>query len=85
MQAIRRTLNIEKIGQDLPDRCSFEEALNITGFSKSALYKKTMNKTIPYKHYGKRLIFSREELIAWMEANTYSRRESDVEMERQII
>lgn len=72
-KAICKALNINPMVIELPDRCTFKEALEITGLSKSSLYKKTMDKSIPFKSFGKRLIFSRTELKDWMEANTLSK------------
>ena len=45
-EAINNALYINRTALELPDRCTFKEALEITGLSKSALYKKTMNKVI---------------------------------------
>jgi hypothetical protein len=49
------------------DRINIEEASTLTGLSIRELYKQTSGKTIPHGHFGKRLIFSRRELIRWME------------------
>jgi predicted DNA-binding transcriptional regulator AlpA len=72
-KSISKALNINPTTPELPDRCTFKEALAITGLSKSALYKKTMDKAIPFKTFGNRLIFSRRELIEWVENNTLSK------------
>ncbi len=40
-----------------------KKTLEITGFSKSDMNKKTMNKTILFKSFGHRLIFSRKERV----------------------
>lgn len=58
-------------GNDKPiDRCNFNDALKITGLSKSKMYKLTSTGNIPCKQYGNRLVFSRNELLAWMETET---------------
>jgi predicted DNA-binding transcriptional regulator AlpA len=72
-RSISKVLNINLTSSELPDRCTFKEALEITGLSKSALYKRTMDKTIPFKSFGNRLIFSRRELIEWVETNTIAK------------
>jgi excisionase family DNA binding protein len=56
--------------QPLADRCTLPEALEITALSKSKLYKLTSTNEIPHKRFGNRLIFSRRELLDWIESNT---------------
>ena len=48
------------------ERLNLDEAIKLTGYSKSSIYKGLL----PYKKMGKKLIFSRKELIAWMENQT---------------
>jgi len=55
---------------ELPDICDFNEACGIVGYSKSKMYKETSNGTVPFKKYGKRLIFSRQQLAEWMKSRT---------------
>ena len=55
---------------ELPDRITLKEAIEITGLRRSAIYKKTMDGTIPHEKFGKRLIFNRHELEAWMKDRT---------------
>ena len=38
---------------------------------KKSLYGKTFSGTIPFKRIGKRLVFSRKELLQWIESRTY--------------
>jgi excisionase family DNA binding protein len=54
----------------LPDRCTLPEACKITGLSVSAIYKMSMDGTIPREKYGKRLVFSRKKLEQWIEDRT---------------
>lgn len=65
-----KLLNNKPEPQQLPDRCTFDDALEITGVSKSKLYKLTSSNEIPHKRYGNRLIFSRKELAEWVESQT---------------
>ncbi|WP_266202861.1 helix-turn-helix domain-containing protein [Pontibacter kalidii] len=58
------------------DRCTLPDALAITGLSKSKLYKLTASKEIPHKRFGRRLVFSRKELLAWVETQTVERNTS---------
>jgi excisionase family DNA binding protein len=56
----------------LPDRITLLEACELTGSSKSQIYKLSMLNEIPVSHFGKRLVFSRKSLLAWMESRTIS-------------
>ena len=58
--------------EPLPDRITLLEACELTGSSKGQLYKLSMLNQIPVSHFGKRLVFSRKTLIAWMESRTIS-------------
>lgn len=49
---------------------NFDEACIYSGLSKSAMYKHTMNATIPcYKPSGKMVYFNRQELTDWLLSN----------------
>ena len=69
-EAIYRALNCRPQIQQPSDRCTLKDALEITGLSKSKLYKLTSTKEIPFKTYGNRLIFSRKELEVWVQDQT---------------
>lgn len=56
--------------RELPDHCDFNEACELVGYSKSKMYKETAKGTVPYKKYGKKLIFNREELQEWKKSRT---------------
>jgi len=56
--------------EPIPDRCTLPEACQITGLSKSLLYKMSMDGTIPREKYGKRLVFSRKTLNEWVKTRT---------------
>ncbi|WP_076422782.1 helix-turn-helix domain-containing protein [Pontibacter lucknowensis] len=60
-----------------PDRCTLDEAVEITGLSKSKLYKLTSSNDIPHKRYSNRLIFSRKELTDWVEEQTIKKNSDD--------
>jgi excisionase family DNA binding protein len=44
-------------------------AAEVAGYSKSHIYKLVSAGKIPYKKYGKYLVFNRAELLAWKEEN----------------
>ncbi len=54
------------------DRISLSEACELTNQSKGQVYKLTMLNEIPFRKYGKRLVFSRKELLDWIEKRTIS-------------
>ncbi len=55
----------------LNDRIEIDEVMEITGLKKPQLYKLTHLMEIPFKKFGKRLVFSRREIIQWMENRTH--------------
>jgi predicted DNA-binding transcriptional regulator AlpA len=55
------------------DRIGLKEAIEITFLKESALYKLTMTDSIPYQKFGKRLVFSRNELESWVAERTVRR------------
>ncbi|MFV0419079.1 MAG: helix-turn-helix domain-containing protein [Dysgonomonas sp.] len=75
--AIKKVLpnNKEDKPQKIPDACSVEQALSFlleNGYklSKSKLYKMTADKLLPFRYFGRRIIFSRSELLKWVEQET---------------
>lgn len=76
-QAIKKALpeNREEKPPKIPDTCSVEQALSFlleNGYklSKSKLYKLTAKKILPFRYFGRRIIFSRDELLKWIEKQT---------------
>lgn len=69
---------------ELDDRIGIADACIITGYTKSTLYKKVFNKEVPYKKYGKRLVFSRKELAEWIEANTILKPSASDAMDKRL-
>lgn len=53
-----------------PDRIDISEVEKMTGLKKSTLYKMTMNGEIEFEKFGKRLIFSRKKIQAFIDQNT---------------
>lgn len=64
----------------LPDRLTLEEAMTLTGLTRSSLYKLTMLNGIPFSKYGKRLIFSRRDLNEWIQNRTVPAMSAESEM-----
>ncbi|MCP2043487.1 helix-turn-helix domain-containing protein [Pontibacter sp. HSC-36F09] len=76
-RAVARAIAPTSTPTPKPDRCTLDEALEITGLSKSKLYKLTSLDEIPHRHYGSRLVFSRKELAEWVEEQTVEKHADD--------
>ncbi|MFI5156994.1 MAG: helix-turn-helix domain-containing protein [Chitinophagales bacterium] len=87
---------MNKISRDVPegfapdffykDILSMEEASQFTGLSKSALYKLTMNRAIPFsKPGGKMIFFRKSDLVAYMMGNTQKSKSEILEETEQFL
>jgi len=76
-----RLNRIEHLLQNNKKVLNFDEAVELTGFSKSYLYKLTSQSQIPYyRPSGKRIYFDREELEVWLLSNKIK---SEQEIEKE--
>lgn len=66
--------------QPIKDVLTLNEAAEFLCQSKSTLYKRTMEWTIPHYKVGKKLYFKRTDLIEWIEKHRVKTRE-DIERE----
>jgi excisionase family DNA binding protein len=66
------------------DRVGINEISEMTGLSKSAIYKMTMDNTIPHRKFSKRLVFSRSEIETWMESQTTPKLNRDQKAAKQL-
>lgn len=80
VQALTKVLPMkEKENSGIPpDTCSLIQAIaflkeNGYELSKSKLYKLTSSGQVPFRNFGRRLIFSRKELLEWVEKQTVER------------
>jgi len=53
-----------------PDRIDIDDVSLITGLKVPQIYKLTHRSEIPFKKFGKRLVFSRREILQWVEHQT---------------
>ena len=67
------------------DRCQLKDACEITGLSKAAIYKGTSENKIPHSKFGSRLIFSRRQLVAWVESHTISPTAAEDEIKSNLV
>lgn len=68
-QAFKQTA--ERIPQPQSDRIFIDEVMNITGLKRSSIYQLTCSGKLPHKRQGKRLIFSRKEILNYIESKVY--------------
>ncbi|SUE34834.1 helix-turn-helix domain-containing protein [Rikenella microfusus] len=84
-EAVRKVLRKEVLPTEQPappDTLNLQSAVQLFrergySISTSRIYKLTSANRIPYSKYGARLIFSRAELLQWLDSQTHSRREAD--------
>jgi hypothetical protein len=82
VQALKKVLPMkEEEPNSPPDTGSLAQAiafLQENGYlmSKSKLYKLTSAEQIPFRHFERRLVFSRKELLEWIKSQTVSRSNS---------
>jgi len=79
----------ERLHRDTPpaplsDRITVDEAMTLTGLTRSSLYKMTMTNNIPFSKYGKRLVFSRKQLQEWIDRRTVPADSAEREMTRRL-
>jgi excisionase family DNA binding protein len=68
-EAVREELNCKKEKEFL----SFRETCDYLGISSSALNKWKSENRVPYKKLGKRIFFSRQELLDTLKESNYSK------------
>lgn len=67
---LQESERIEKPKQTyLSDIIGIEEAVLLTGYKKSTLYRKTSTNAIPFHKRSNKVVFKRSELEAWMLEN----------------
>ena len=82
-EILKQLERIEKSIQSQKAVLNFNEAAELTGFSKSYLYKMTSKGLIPhYKPTGKQIYFNREELEQWLLSN---RQTTQQEAEKEAL
>ena len=70
----RKNEPVETDGMNVEDAARFitEQGIPTT---RSALYNLVFKESIPYKKFGRRVVFSKRELLAWIESRTEHREE----------
>lgn len=65
----RKNEPVETDGMNVEDAARFLTAQGIPT-TRATLYNQVYKNTIPYKKFGRRTVFSRRELLAWIESRT---------------
>ena len=60
----------EPVPEPKDDRVGIDEIEQLTGLSRSQIYKLTMKNAIPHRKFGKRLVFSIKAISEWMDLQT---------------
>ena len=66
------------------DRAGIDEIKQLTGLSKSQIYKLSMLNSIPHRKFGRRLVFSIKAITEWMELQTTGKETSKEKAARQL-
>jgi predicted DNA-binding transcriptional regulator AlpA len=74
---IESRINRPDFTEPLPDRIDLNGVMHITGLKKSAIYKMTMAGTIPHGKYGRLLVFSRTEILNWINQQIVKKQSKD--------
>ena len=82
-QEVKRLL--QEVKGAVKDVLTTDEAAAYLGITKSALYKLTMGRKIPFYKSAKLCYFDRQEIIAWMKSHRVATKEELDEKAREII
>lgn len=69
------------VKESLPNVLNLKQASEYVSLSKSAIYKKTSDRTIPHFKQGKKLYFKRSELDDWLTGMKIS---TKAELEKEV-
>jgi hypothetical protein len=90
LEEILQEIRSPQKSQEPSDRCGINEACIILGTpeaptSKAQVYKLTSEKKLPHAKFGARLVFSRRQLLAWVESHTISPTTEEDEIKGNLI
>lgn len=69
LERIEGVLSEIRAGLVGKETLTMDEAVVLTGYKKSFLYKLTSTKAIPHYKRGRKIVFDRDELNAWIKSN----------------
>ena len=79
----RKNEPVETDGMNVDDAARFitEQGIPTT---RATLYNLVYKEAIPYKKFGRRTVFSKRELLAWIESRTVTRESRNAEASRRL-
>lgn len=79
----RKNEPVETDGMNVEDAARFlsEQGIPTT---RATLYNLVYKEAIPYKKFGRRTVFSKRELLAWIESRTVTRESRNAEASRRL-
>ena len=90
LEELIQDLRIPQKSAELPDRCGIDEACKILGSeekpaSKAIIYKLTSDKSLPHAKFNGKLVFSRRQLVAWVDSHTVSPTAAEDEIKANLV
>lgn len=85
-EAIQKAFNKKPSApvQEQSDEIGFKEFLQLTGYGSQTGYKKIHQGEVPCYKRGKKLVFSRKEILQWLESQTVRRVATIKRIETQL-
>jgi predicted DNA-binding transcriptional regulator AlpA len=82
-ECVRKAINSKPLVPQMEpsDAMDFNGFLQLTGYRKPTGYKKVHEGSVPCFHRGKKLVFSRKEVLQWMSSQTIRRVSLSAQME----
>lgn len=86
VESVQRVIDSKPVtpAQAPSDEMGLLEVIELTGLRRPTIYKKVHESKIPCYRRGKRLLFSRKEIIRWLESQTVRRVSPSAHMERLL-
>ncbi len=75
VESVKRVIDSRPVTpqQEPSDEMTLQDVIELTGLRKPTIYRKVSEGKIPCYHRGKRLLFSRKEIVRWLESQTVRR------------
>jgi excisionase family DNA binding protein len=85
-ESVQRVIDTKPVTpvQAPSDEMDLHEVIQLTGLRRPTIYKKVHEGKIPCYRRGKRLLFSRKEIMRWLESQTVRRVSPTAQMERLL-
>jgi predicted DNA-binding transcriptional regulator AlpA len=86
LESVQKAINYKPTipPQEPSDEMDFKEFLKLTGYQAPTGYKKVSEGLVPAYRRGKNLVFSRREILQWLQAKTVRRVSPALRMEAHL-